>query len=327
MHQSFGRGLMPDTFIDYKKQRFRWAYGAMQIMKFHARSLFLGKGSQLTRGQRYHFIAGWLPWIADGLNLFFTIGALLWSAAMIIVPQQDGSAADDLRHTAAGIVCIFKFGKIMFLYRRAVGVDLKRSFQAAIAGLALSHTIAKAVLYGAFTENHPVLPHAEAGQQPRHSGSPDRSPRGGLHHASSLGRRFRYQRGTGFPQPGCEVLGWHAARAVAALCRRAVHGTGIVHAPTGNRRSLKLICVTTRSHGSTTLTGNPPPFRRHCHVIPPLPAQPAGPDAVLQPAAGSGRNRHSAAWPKPGTDPDRHCRLPEPDRRHTKQHHWQCTRR
>src|SRR5690606_37966956 len=26
---SYGRGLMPDTFIDFKKQRFRWAYGAI----------------------------------------------------------------------------------------------------------------------------------------------------------------------------------------------------------------------------------------------------------------------------------------------------------
>ena len=35
--QSYGRGLMPDTFTDFKKQRFRWAYGAMQILKAHAR--------------------------------------------------------------------------------------------------------------------------------------------------------------------------------------------------------------------------------------------------------------------------------------------------
>ena len=32
---SYGRGLMPDTFIDYKTQRFRWAYGAMQILRHH----------------------------------------------------------------------------------------------------------------------------------------------------------------------------------------------------------------------------------------------------------------------------------------------------
>ncbi|MCY1369279.1 hypothetical protein D9M69_563090 [compost metagenome] len=45
----------------------------------------------------------------------------------------------------------------MFLYRRAVGVGLARSFQAAVAGLALSHTIAKAVLYGAFTKTIPFF--------------------------------------------------------------------------------------------------------------------------------------------------------------------------
>ena len=155
-HQSFGRGLMPDTFIDYKKQRFRWAYGAIQIMKGHARSLFLGKDSQLTRGQRYHFVAGWLPWIADGLNIFFTIGALLWSAAMIIVPQRVDPPLMIFAIPPLALF-FFKFGKILFLYRRALGVGLWRSIQAAVAGLALSHTIAKAVLYGAFTETIPFF--------------------------------------------------------------------------------------------------------------------------------------------------------------------------
>ena len=37
--RSYGRGLMPETFHDYKKQRFRWAYGAMQILRAHARAL------------------------------------------------------------------------------------------------------------------------------------------------------------------------------------------------------------------------------------------------------------------------------------------------
>src|SRR5207302_530727 len=33
--ERFGHGLTPDHFAGYKKQRFRWAYGAMQIMKAH----------------------------------------------------------------------------------------------------------------------------------------------------------------------------------------------------------------------------------------------------------------------------------------------------
>ena len=35
--ERFGHGLTPDHFAGYKKQRFRWAYGAMQILKAHAR--------------------------------------------------------------------------------------------------------------------------------------------------------------------------------------------------------------------------------------------------------------------------------------------------
>lgn len=155
-HQSFGKGVMPDTFIDYKKQRFRWAYGAIQIMKGHARALFQGKDSKLTLGQRYHFIAGWLPWIADGMNIFFTVGALLWSSAMIIVPKRVDPPLLIFAIPPLALF-FFKFGKIMFLYRRAVGVNLLRSFQAAVAGLALSHTIAKAVLYGTFTKTIPFF--------------------------------------------------------------------------------------------------------------------------------------------------------------------------
>ncbi|SDH50065.1 Exo-beta-1,3-glucanase, GH17 family [Pseudomonas flavescens] len=155
-HDSFGKGLMPDTFIDYKKQRFRWAYGAIQIMKGHARELLAGKGSELKRGQRYHFIAGWLPWVADGLNIFFTAGALLWSAAMIIVPQRVDPPLLIFAIPPLALF-LFKVGKIIFLYQRAVGVNLKDAACAAVAGLALSHTIAKAVLYGAFTKSIPFF--------------------------------------------------------------------------------------------------------------------------------------------------------------------------
>ncbi|WP_434591869.1 glycosyltransferase [Pseudomonas sp. R4-83] len=155
-HDSYGKGLMPDTFIDFKKQRFRWAYGAIQIIKRHTASLLRGKDTELTRGQRYHFLAGWLPWVADGMNIFFTVGALLWSAAMIIVPQRVDPPLLIFAIPPLALF-VFKVGKIIFLYRRAVGVNLKDAFCAALAGLALSHTIAKAVLYGFFTSSIPFF--------------------------------------------------------------------------------------------------------------------------------------------------------------------------
>jgi len=146
---TYGRGLMPDTFIDFKKQRFRWAYGAMQILKSHARSLFTEKSS-LSPGQRYHFIAGWLPWVADGFNLIFNIAALAWSAAIVLLPRQIDPPL--MMYSVLPLsLFTFKLAKLAHLYHVRVGANMRQSLAAAIAGLALTHTIGTAVLKGLFT--------------------------------------------------------------------------------------------------------------------------------------------------------------------------------
>ena len=147
VEHSQGRGVMPDTFIDFKKQRYRWAYGAIQIMRRHTDSLLRGKGTKLSWGQRYHFIGGWLPWIADGMNLFFTAGALLWASMMILMPQR---IDPPMFVFALPPVTLFfgKLFKLVYLYHRRVGTRPADTLAAAVAGLSLSHTIAKAVLMG-----------------------------------------------------------------------------------------------------------------------------------------------------------------------------------
>ena len=81
MTDSLGKGLMPDNFSAYKTQRFRWAYGAAQILKHHWRSL--AEGESLTRGQKYHFISGWLPWFADAAHIVFALAAIVWSVLLM----------------------------------------------------------------------------------------------------------------------------------------------------------------------------------------------------------------------------------------------------
>jgi exo-beta-1,3-glucanase (GH17 family)/cellulose synthase/poly-beta-1,6-N-acetylglucosamine synthase-like glycosyltransferase len=152
---TYGRGLMPDTFIDFKKQRFRWAYGAMQILKSHARSLFTDKGS-LSPGQRYHFVAGWLPWVADGCNLIFNIAALAWSAAIVFLPRQIDPPL--MMYSVLPLsLFTFKLAKLAHLYQVRVGANIRQTFAAAIAGLALTHTIGTAVLKGLFTRGEPFF--------------------------------------------------------------------------------------------------------------------------------------------------------------------------
>jgi exo-beta-1,3-glucanase (GH17 family)/cellulose synthase/poly-beta-1,6-N-acetylglucosamine synthase-like glycosyltransferase len=153
--QSYGRGLMPDTFIDYKKQRFRWAYGSVQIMRRHSRTLLFGRG-KLTIGQRYHFLAGWLPWLADGINLLFNLTALFWSAAMVLAPTK---VAPPLLIFAVLplVLFVFKAVKLIYLYETRVGARAVQILAAGFAGLALSHTIGIAILTGFFKTSLPFF--------------------------------------------------------------------------------------------------------------------------------------------------------------------------
>ena len=153
---SYGRGLMPDTFIDYKKQRFRWAYGAMQILRKHTRDLFRARGSRLTNGQRYHFLAGWLPWVADGFNLVFNFAAIAWTIAMILSPTQIDAPLVMFSVLPLSLF-VFKLSKMIYLYRSRVKANLRQTFAAAIAGLALSHTVGIATLRGLFTDDMPFV--------------------------------------------------------------------------------------------------------------------------------------------------------------------------
>jgi cellulose synthase/poly-beta-1,6-N-acetylglucosamine synthase-like glycosyltransferase len=154
--RSYGRGLIPESFLDYKKQRFRWAFGAMQILRAHARALLSPKDDRLTSGQRYHFIAGWLPWIADGFNLIFNTAAIAWSVAMLVSPHR---VEPPLVMFSLVPVAMFTFRlvKLAHLYVSRVGANVRQTVAAAIAGLALAHTIGTAVLKSLFVRSQPFL--------------------------------------------------------------------------------------------------------------------------------------------------------------------------
>jgi hypothetical protein len=153
--ESMGRGLMPDTYAAFKGQRYRWVYGAMQIMKKHAGSLFGGK-TKLTVAQRYHFVAGWLPWFADALALVFGVLSLIWTMLMTIAPKHF-----DVPLTALSCVALFLFSvktiKTIWLHRAKVGTGYLNSMAAALTGLALAYTVGKGVILGLFTSSSPFL--------------------------------------------------------------------------------------------------------------------------------------------------------------------------
>jgi hypothetical protein len=149
VNSEFGKGVTPDSFAAYKGQRFRWAYGAIMILRKHIKSLLSLTPSRLTLAQKWHFLTGWFPWFADALHLFFTLAALFWSAGLLLKPQWFGFPMPVFLLPAAGMFG-FKLLHTFWLYRAHVNCGPWERVGAAIAGMSLTHTIARAVFQGLF---------------------------------------------------------------------------------------------------------------------------------------------------------------------------------
>ncbi len=147
VNHAFGRGVVPDSFAGYTRQRFRWVFGAGQILRGHWKKLMFGIGTRLSFAQRYHFVAGWMPWMTDLLHVVFTGAGLVWSLGLILFPKKF-----DYPLALFVVPALTLFGLKVFaslwLYTRRVPCTLKQRIGAAIAALALSYTVARGVLAG-----------------------------------------------------------------------------------------------------------------------------------------------------------------------------------
>ena len=142
-----GSGLVPTDFSAYQRQRRRWAQGAMQILRTHRQSLF-GRSS-LPLAQRYHFVAGWLPWVGDGLHLFFSITAILWTLGVLIAPSLFGLPIT-LFVVPLAVFFVIRLLLTPLLYGRRVPCPVADVAGAAVASVGLSHSVARGVLAGLF---------------------------------------------------------------------------------------------------------------------------------------------------------------------------------
>lgn len=178
MPDSFGKGVIPDGFEAYKKQRFRWAYGAVQIMKRHWREFLPGR-NKLKPEQKYHFIAGWMPWFADAAHLIFACAAIFWSIGLVLQPIAValgeiygrawvnqiglGPLAGSFEFPPQAFMIpmmaafIFKVVASFWLYGARVPCGWRDRFGAAVAGMALTHTVGRAIWQGLFTSGRPFF--------------------------------------------------------------------------------------------------------------------------------------------------------------------------
>jgi exo-beta-1,3-glucanase (GH17 family)/cellulose synthase/poly-beta-1,6-N-acetylglucosamine synthase-like glycosyltransferase len=141
-NRRYGRGLLPDTFEAYKKQRDRWASGGFQIVKKHWRA-FLPGASLLTRSQKREFVFGWINWLgAESVGVLVAILNLVW----VPVVAFAGIAVPDKVLTLP-IIATFAISIVHFiaLYRRRVPIPMSQAAGAMIAAMAMQWTVARAV--------------------------------------------------------------------------------------------------------------------------------------------------------------------------------------
>jgi exo-beta-1,3-glucanase (GH17 family)/cellulose synthase/poly-beta-1,6-N-acetylglucosamine synthase-like glycosyltransferase len=156
----YGWGLLPNDFAAYKRQRHRWAYGGVQLIRKHWRA-FLPGGSRLTAQQRAAFLVGWLTWLgAESLGVIIAILNLIWMPLVVFLGIAVPEAVLTLPVLATFAVMLVHF---MVLYRTRVQAPVAASLGAALSAMALQFTVGRAVADGVVRDQLPFVRTAKGG--------------------------------------------------------------------------------------------------------------------------------------------------------------------
>jgi exo-beta-1,3-glucanase (GH17 family)/cellulose synthase/poly-beta-1,6-N-acetylglucosamine synthase-like glycosyltransferase len=159
-NRRYGYGLLPDTFDAYKRQRHRWAFGGLQILRKHWQQL-LPWSDGLSREQKREYALGWLNWLgAESIGVVVALLNILWvpivAFANIAVPD---------RILTVPILAAFAVAVAHFvaLYRLRVRATPGQMLGAVCAAMSVQWTVARAVGIGLFKERLPFLRTAKGG--------------------------------------------------------------------------------------------------------------------------------------------------------------------
>ena len=153
-NKRYGHGLLPDTFNAYKKQRDRWAYGGLQILKKHWRR-FLPGASRLTRDQKREFSLGWLNWLgAESVGVVVAILNIVW---VPIIAFLDIAVPDRILTVPILASFVVSMAHFVTLYRLRVRTEKGQLFISAIAAMSVQWTVARAVAIGMIKDHLPFV--------------------------------------------------------------------------------------------------------------------------------------------------------------------------
>jgi exo-beta-1,3-glucanase (GH17 family)/cellulose synthase/poly-beta-1,6-N-acetylglucosamine synthase-like glycosyltransferase len=178
-NRRYGYGLLPDTYDAFKRQRHRWAFGGLQILRKHWRSL-LPWSERLTKEQKREYGLGWLNWLgAESVGVVVALLNIIWVPFVVFGTYQLSDSVADIGFLktlhnfgavpdriltmpilAAFLVSVAHFAS---LYRLRVKATAGQMAGAVCAAMSVQWTVARAVGIGVFVEHLPFLRTSKGG--------------------------------------------------------------------------------------------------------------------------------------------------------------------
>jgi glycosyltransferase involved in cell wall biosynthesis len=149
--EPLGRGIMPLTFAALKRQRFRWCFGGMQILRKHWRELRpwdRHPGNRLSVAQRMDYLIGGLQWLNDLVYQGFTVVLLATAALLATTGQVTLRPLLGVAVLLPAALLTSGLVRAVWALRRRTGIGLRRALLAFANWLSLSWTVALACVQG-----------------------------------------------------------------------------------------------------------------------------------------------------------------------------------
>jgi cellulose synthase/poly-beta-1,6-N-acetylglucosamine synthase-like glycosyltransferase len=151
IHRSYGQGIMPLTFDALKRQRFRWCFGGIQILRKHGRRLVPWQRhptDRLSTAQRLDFLVGGMQWGIDLVGVGFaavlaaSILSLVTGHPLAFRPFGGPAVVVPLSLAVVGAL------RAVWALRAVNGIGTRRALLAFANWLSLSLTVAYATARG-----------------------------------------------------------------------------------------------------------------------------------------------------------------------------------
>jgi cellulose synthase/poly-beta-1,6-N-acetylglucosamine synthase-like glycosyltransferase len=152
-NRTYGKGLLPLEFEGMKKQRFRWCFGGIQILRKHWEALMpwahlVDPANRLTGAQRYFYLVGGLQWYTDLLNLVFVFYLVLGGLYGLVFQRSLIQPLTGPLIIIPAVYLVLNLWRFVWLLHSALRLPWRRSLGSMYSFFAMGWAVALADLQG-----------------------------------------------------------------------------------------------------------------------------------------------------------------------------------